>query len=102
MSLEVRAKSTDPHESHEAAAKTTANQARLRAARDVVIEILAEMGPLTDREIKAHWPERWGAPSCDSLPRMGRLYAVQDGTVVQIGKKKNPDSNFTARIWAVA
>ncbi len=83
--VSVRARSSDPDVSHEAAALLESKQEKLRRSIGVVLAILEQYGISSDFDIRAHWPEFWAESWSEHLPRMARLWAQREGRVVQAG-----------------
>lgn len=73
--IEVRARTTDPDTSHEAAEALEEEQTKLQRSVRCVLKILELHGPLSDFQIAEVWPKFWGPkPWSESLPRKARLW----------------------------
>lgn len=99
-SVRVVARTTDPETSHLAAAAFEKSDGKTQRSVLVVVEILAEHGPLTDFQIAEKWAAYWRAPFSESLPRKARLWAGERGKVVHRGFGKH--QNRIVRLWAIA
>ena len=87
--INVRARSTDPDTSQQAAFDFEANQTKAAKSVLTVVEVLTDHGELTDFEIGEKWPEYWAGPFSHSLPAKARHWAREQGLVKRVGYGKH-------------
>jgi len=84
--IQVRARSTDPDTSHQAALAFESKQSKARRSVAVVVKILADHpAGLTDFEIREKWEAYWGPGWSYTLPSKARLWAREEGLVKHVG-----------------
>lgn len=96
--IAVRARSSDPSTSKQAAAILESNQGRVSFSVEIVIQILRRYGPvLSDFDIRNHWGEFMLAKWSEGLPRMARLWAQRKNLVEQCGEGVH--NGRKCRLW---
>jgi hypothetical protein len=83
--MTVRARSTDPETSHQAAFAFESDQLKCAASVTCAVRILAQHGPLTDFQLAELWPQYWLGKFSPSLPNKARHWARQQGLVKHDG-----------------
>lgn len=82
----VRARTTDPETSHQAALDFEGNQNKASLSVACVVMILKAYGPLSDFAIRDAWTEFWGSKAWSfTLPSKARHWAREQGLVKHAG-----------------
>lgn len=82
----VRARTSDPDTSHQAAFEFELNQTKAQRSVATVVAILKEHGKLSDFEIRALWENYWESSAWSyTLPCKARHWARQAGLVKHAG-----------------
>lgn len=96
--IEVKARSTDPETSHQAAAQVDQSQAQ-RSVQTVVLILTGSKEPLSDFQIRALWPAYWSGPWSFTLPSKARHWARQKRLVMHAGFGVH--NGRRVRVWAL-
>ena len=84
--IAVRARTTDPETSHQAALDFDGNQNKASLSVACVVMILKAYGPLSDFAIRDAWTEFWGSRAWSfTLPSKARHWAREQGLVKHAG-----------------
>lgn len=97
--IHVRARSTDPDTSHEAAAQLNKEPSRLNKSVKTVVAILSESPfPLSDFQIRDRWDKHWIGSWSFTLPSKARHWAREEGLVKHDGYGRH--NGRRVRLWA--
>lgn len=77
----VRARTTDPETSHQAALNFEQNQTKAQRSVATVVKILQDHGALTDFQIRDLWGSYWPGTWSYTLPCKARHWAREAGLV---------------------
>jgi hypothetical protein len=98
--IDVRARSTDPETSKQAAFEFELNQSKAQRSVATVVDILTAHGPLTDFDIRSKWETYWGGAHWSyTLPSKARHWARQKGLVKHEGFGTH--NGRRVRVWAL-
>lgn len=98
--IHVRARSTDPDTSHEAAAQLNKEPSRLNKSVKTVVAILSESPfPLSDFQIRDSWDKHWIGSWSFTLPSKARHWAREEGLVKHDGYGRH--NGRRVRLWAI-
>lgn len=98
MNPQPRARTTDPHTSHAAAASV--KRRRSAQVRGIIAALLKTYGPMTDEDIAEWYADQDHAPvSSPSGLRTRRSELVTLGEVVDTGERRRLASGRLAIVW---
>lgn len=99
MTVQPRARRTDPQTSHDAADKVK----HITRVQTVILLILWAKGPMTDPQIAEHYHEQVASGSAPNHSESGlrtrRKELVDSGYIVATGEKRRLDSGRYAQVW---
>lgn len=96
--IQVRARNTDPITSRLAANELEKQQTHLQQSVERVLELLLELGPVADFELRKVFLRLFGGS--DSLPTKARQWAREKGLVRNSGRMStNPKSGRKCVVW---
>lgn len=83
MTIDIRARRSDPETSHQAA--LAFDQPKAQRSVACVVLILKDGGAMTDFQIRACWTGYWGSVASFTLPSKARHWAREQGLVKHAG-----------------
>lgn len=98
--IHVRARTTDPETSHQAALDFEGKQTKAQRSVSCVVLILKDHGPMSDFDLRNHWDAYWGPNRWSfTLPSKARHWARQQGLVKHTGFGEHQGRRV--RLWGL-